>query len=183
MRKTLPKEKGSEASQIWIVLLKDLGNYALYLNKSGNYFSGFEVHKIRIKKAREINFKPKDGKVIKVSIPERRALAFSEEFGHYAWTYPTLKAVYAEHPNFKKYNDEITEAASLALFCVKEHRRKSITPETNGNVSKSLAVYDGIAKKGVRSSETVHQRAEYEKRNGPSKLPTAKAVGILEVVR
>jgi hypothetical protein len=85
-----------------IELLKDLGDYALYLNKSDNQFSGFEVHKIRIKKVVTCKIKGKE-----FTKPDRRVIASSEEFGIYAWHYPTLEIVYQNYPQFKSYDDNI----------------------------------------------------------------------------
>ena len=90
--KTIPNEiKGRDC---WIILLKDIGDYALYFNKSEGFFAGFEVHKIRVKPPCELNIKQEDGSIKHISIPERRAIANSEEFGKNAWHYPTLDSVF-----------------------------------------------------------------------------------------
>ena len=105
--KDIPQE--SKSDNLWIVLLKDLGDYALYLNKTNNCFAGFEVHKIRFMKARTCNIQ---GKMF--SMPDRRVISNSEGFGKYAWHYPNLDIVFAKYPQFKKHEGEILkELASL----------------------------------------------------------------------
>lgn len=94
--KDIPKEKRS------IVLLKDLGDYALYLNRTDNCFAGFEVHKIRIMEATEY----KRGNTV-YKFPKRRAIASTAEFGHYGWHYPNLEMVFDKYPRFKDYKKEI----------------------------------------------------------------------------
>jgi hypothetical protein len=116
----IPQEKGSKETNVWIVLLKDLGDYALYLNKTNNCFAGFEVHKIRIMKPKECDIKRKDGSVYHMSVPERRVIAGSEEFGMHAWHYPNIEMVYEKYPQFKKYSEEIEIMLDNASNIVKE---------------------------------------------------------------
>ncbi|MCK5260869.1 MAG: hypothetical protein KAJ44_01670 [Thermoplasmatales archaeon] len=116
--KNIPVSKKSE--KLWIVLLKDLGNFALYFNKSDNCFSGFEVHKICIREAREHDIKLKDGSIKHLSLPKRRVIASNEGFGRYAWRYPTLDLVYEKYPKFKEYRHEIKSKLNDALITVKE---------------------------------------------------------------
>lgn len=54
-------------------LEKREGNVALYASAGGDYF---EVHRVRVSKAREIMGKP---------YPEREILAGNEDFGAYGW--------------------------------------------------------------------------------------------------
>ena len=103
--KGIPESRKSP--HVWIVLLKDLGDYALYLNKTDNCFSGFEVHKIRIRDAVECDIKTKDGVVRHISAPKRRVIASNEDFGKFAWHYPNINFVYNEHPQFEKHKHEI----------------------------------------------------------------------------
>ena len=103
--KDIPISKKSK--NIWIVLLKDLGEYALYLNKTDNCFAGFEIHKIRIREAKECDIKSKDGYVRHLSVPKRRVIASNEDFGRFAWHYPNLDLVYEKYPIFKKHESEI----------------------------------------------------------------------------
>jgi hypothetical protein len=98
--RSIPKE--SKSPKLWIVLLKDLGDYALYLNKSDGCFSGFEIHKIRIREARKCLIHNKT-----VFTPKRRILANSKEFGRYAWHYPNLDEAFKEYPIFKNYKQDI----------------------------------------------------------------------------
>ena len=87
-----------------INLFDRIGDYALVCShtQEGNYFSGFEVYKIKIHKEaiRTIN-----GKEIKY--PERESYASASQFGKLAWAYPDLNHVYADFPQFKEYNDKI----------------------------------------------------------------------------
>ena len=118
MKKELPESKRS--NNVWIVLLKDLGDYALYLNKTNNCFAGFEVHKIRIRPAGGFDVTQKDGSVRHVSVPERRVIAGNEEFGRYAWHFPNIGVVYKNYPQFKKYNQEIeTKLKEATKTCSK----------------------------------------------------------------
>jgi hypothetical protein len=100
--KDIPREKGSYQTDVWIVLLCDLDDKALYLNKSNGYFSGFEVHKIRTRPARKCNI---HGKMF--SVPDRRVIASNNEFGRYAWSYPSLKMVFRKHPEFMQHERRI----------------------------------------------------------------------------
>lgn len=90
----LPKEHGSKHSQYWIVLIKDLGDYALYLNKTSDICCGYEVHKIRIKEPETI---------YGIEYPKRRVIASTSEFGRYAWAYPNKESVLKAFPQFKGY--------------------------------------------------------------------------------
>ena len=117
--KPIPEEKGSEHSQVWIVLLKRINGefpehktnigLALYLNKSEGYLGGFEVHAIRIQK--EAIWRPK-GCDKDIVVPEQEKLASNEEFGHYGWSYPTLDTVYKKFPMFKPFDKEIQNKVS-----------------------------------------------------------------------
>lgn len=100
--KDIPREKGSYQTDVWIVLLCDMDKKALYLNKTGGYFSGFEVHKIRTRPARKCKI---HGKTF--SVPDRRIIAGNNEFGRYAWSYPSLKMVFRQHPEFVKHEARI----------------------------------------------------------------------------
>jgi hypothetical protein len=111
--KNIPESKKSK--HLWIVLLKDLGDYALYFNKTDNCFAGFEVHKIRIRKATEHDIKCKDGSVHHLFEPLRRAIAGNEDFGKFAWHYPNLSLVYEKYPEFKKYSHEIETRLRIEL--------------------------------------------------------------------
>jgi len=111
--KDIPLEKKSK--NIWIVLLKDLGSFALYLNKSNNCFSGFEVHKIKTLEASNCIIRQKSGNISYFSVPKRRVIANDEKFGRYAWHYPNLNLVYEKHPIFRKYNHEIERRLKSAL--------------------------------------------------------------------
>lgn len=147
--KDIPKSRKS--NHLWIVLLKDLGDYALYFNKTDNCFAGFEVHKIRIRKSREGDIKQKDGSVYHMSVPERRVIAGSEEFGIYAWHYPNIEMVYEKYPQFKKYSEEIEITLNNALITVKErvsHSDVDKTLLTRSKPSTFSQKSDSIAKKG-----------------------------------
>ena len=112
--------ESSRSSRLWIVLLKDIGDYALYFNKTGNCFAGFEVHRIRIKDASEHNIKLKDGSVRHLSLPRRRVIASNEDFGKYAWHYPNIDLVYEKHPEFKKHSQEIESKLEDVLITVEK---------------------------------------------------------------
>ena len=116
--KDIPIEKKSK--NIWIVLLKDLGDITLYLNKSDNCFSGFEVHKIRIMEKRECDITRKDGSIYHMLVQRRRIIAGSEDFGRYAWHYPNLNIVYEKYPEFKKHNKEIETRLQVDLESTKK---------------------------------------------------------------
>jgi len=147
--KDIPKSRKS--NHLWVVLLKDLGDYALYFNKTDNCFAGFEVHKIRVMKPREGDIKQKDGSVYHMSVPERRVIAGSEEFGMHAWHYPNIKMVYEKYPQFKKYSEEIGITLDTALITVKKQVLRSDVDKTLLPHSKPSAFSqksDSIAKKG-----------------------------------
>ena len=116
--RNIPNERGSRNTNVWIVLLKDLGDYALYLNKTNNCFAGFEVHKIRIREAQESDIKGKDGRISHMSVPKRRVIAGNEDFGRFAWHYPNIDLVYEKHPDFKKHSQEIESNLNVALNSV-----------------------------------------------------------------
>ena len=100
--KILPIPEEVKGKDVWIVLIKELEKIALYLNKSDGYFAGFEVHKIRIKKAETKIIKDK-----KIQFKERKKIASNREFGTRALAYPTLDLVYKKYPEFKPFEDEI----------------------------------------------------------------------------
>ena len=79
----IPVEKGGPTSQVWIVLLVDLDDHALYLNKTNGCFAGFEVHRIRTKNAQTCTIHN-----TAFSVPARRVIASTSEFGHWAWAAP-----------------------------------------------------------------------------------------------
>ena len=106
--KDIPQEKGSYNADVWIVLLCDVGEKALYLNKSGGYFSGFEVHRIRLQPARKCRI---HGKTF--SVPDRRVIAGAGEFGRYAWHYPSLKMVFRSHPEFVEHEGRIRSKLTI----------------------------------------------------------------------
>ena len=144
--------ESSRSNRLWIVLLKDLGDYALYFNRTDNHFSGFEVHKIRIKEAQESDIKRKDGSVYHLSGPRRRVLAGSEEFGRYAWHFPSLDLVFENHPEFKKYAPGINSKLEYALItCLKRVSRDDVDKITRvgskPSVSKSKS--DVTARNGM----------------------------------
>jgi len=96
-----------------IILLKDLGDYALYLNYSDNCFSGFEVHRIRMKNPEKVFYYTKDKGIVSFNLPKRRIIATSKEFGRYAWHYPTLELVYEKFPVF---NDCLQVGCGLMVY-------------------------------------------------------------------
>jgi hypothetical protein len=102
----IPKSYGSANSEYYIILLCDIGEYALYMNKSGGYFSGYEVHKIRTRKGRTCEIAGKS-----VILEACRYLASSEEFGKHAFHYPTLEQVYKAYPMFQAHHNFIEKAA------------------------------------------------------------------------
>jgi len=106
--KDIPQEKGSYQTDVWIVLLCDITTKALYLNKTGGHFSGFEVHKIRVKPARKCKI---HGKTF--SVPDRRILASTAEFGRYGWSYASLKMVFQHHPEFIEHETQIMKKLSV----------------------------------------------------------------------
>jgi len=127
--KNIPNEKKSK--NVWIVLLKDLGDIALYLNKSDNCFSGFEIHKIRTMNARSCSIKQKNGSITHFTVPKRRKLASNEDFGRYGWHYPNLMLVYDKHPIFRKYNHEIENRLNIALESTKKPVLRYEVDKTN----------------------------------------------------
>ncbi len=98
--KSIPEEVNGK--KFWIVLLVDLGDYALYLNKSDGYFAGYEVHKIRV-----LNGEVKKIKGKTIEFNTKRTIARNSEFGKYAWHYPKLEFVYNYYPQFKRFGEEI----------------------------------------------------------------------------
>lgn len=131
--RSIPKERGSKDSDVWIVLLKDLGSFALYFNKSNNCFCGFEVNKIRIRKARTSTIQGRT-----FTVPERRVLASSEEFGTYALHFPNINLVYERYPQFLKYESDIETQLSIGLQSIDNaHRRGTsiVTMNVRGKVS------------------------------------------------
>ena len=126
---------------MWIVLLKDLGDYALYLNKTNNCFAGFEVHKIRIRKAETYTIQGRT-----FSLPNRRVIAGNDEFGRYAWHYPNIEMVYEKYPQFKKYSQEIEtniksglESVLNPFLCVmKRKTRTTGSNNPNGTIKVRL---------------------------------------------
>jgi len=118
--KDIPISKKSNV--LWIVLLKDLGGFALYFNKSDNCFGGFEVHKVRVKPSRSCKIKQKDGSVSCFTVPERRVIASSVEFGLYAWHYPCLDMVFDEYPMFLDFKHEIEKGLKFALNDIRKPR-------------------------------------------------------------
>lgn len=78
--------------------------FIIYEQKNSNgTIVAYELHKLRIREAKEgvINGRP-------YSVPKREALAGNEEFGRYAWSYPT-KAAAITWMNIKRANlsDEV----------------------------------------------------------------------------
>lgn len=149
--RSIPNEKGSRDTDVWIVLLKDLGDYALYFNKTNNCFAGFEVHKIRIREAQERDIKQKDGSIYHMSAPKRRVIAGNEDFGRFAWHYPNINLVYEKYPEFKKYDKEIKSTLNIALKSVlkpisRDNEIKTTNVSSKPSISKSNS--DVIAKKG-----------------------------------
>ena len=140
--KGIPNEKGSRDTDVWIVLLKDLGDYALYFNKTNNCFTGFEVHKIRIREAQERDIKQKDGSIYHMSAPKRRVIAGNEDFGRFAWHYPNIDLVYEKYPEFKKYDKEIESTLNIALESVlksisRDNEIKTTNVSSKPSISKS----------------------------------------------
>lgn len=109
----IPRERNGK--QYWIVLLKDLGHLALYLNMSDGYKSGFEVHKIRTKKAETKNINEKI-----VDMKTRNVIASSGEFGYWAWAYLKRMQVYEHHPEFEQYDRIIRIRTGRALGDARE---------------------------------------------------------------
>jgi ABC-type transport system substrate-binding protein len=105
--KEIIKEKGCKSSDFWIVLLHRVGDRALYLNKSGGYFAGFEIHKIRIRKAGTYTI---EGRTFTVS--NRESIAKTSEFGYYAYHYPKLEKIFELYPEFRPYELEIRQRVS-----------------------------------------------------------------------
>jgi len=142
---------------LWIVLLKDIGDYALYFNKTDNCFAGFEVHKIRIREAQECDIKQKNGSVYHLSVPRRRVVAGNEDFGRFAWHYPNLTIVYKKFPKFKKHSHEIENKLDDALITVKKRISRVYVDKTdntrgwhrmiyNSHPSSQLSYYRHIGK-------------------------------------
>lgn len=147
--KNIPKSSRSE--NLWIALLTDMGNCALYFNKTDNCFCGFEVHIVRIREAKECDIKRKDGSIGHLSVPKRRVIVGSEGFGSLAWHYPNLDLVYEKYPEFKKYRHEIESKLKDALITVQERFsrvkiEKTTMAGSKPSVSKPKA--DVIAQKG-----------------------------------
>jgi len=78
--KTIPKE--FKRAPYLQTLIKRENDLALYELTQENRISGYEVHKIRIQKARSGKF---NGVV--VNFEEKERLANSNEFGSFAWSY------------------------------------------------------------------------------------------------
>ena len=115
-----PIPESRKSNRLWIVLLKDLGDFALYFNKTNNCFSGFEVHKIRVREARELDIKCRDGSINHLSVPRRRVIASNEDFGRFAWHYPNLDLVFEKHSEFKKHSQEIECRLKEALISIEK---------------------------------------------------------------
>jgi len=126
--KDIPINK--KGKNVWIILLKDLGDYALYFNKTDNCFAGFEVHKIRIKEARECDIRRENGEIYHMSVPRRRIIVGNEEFGYFAWHYHNLDLVYEKYPQFKEYHHEIKSKLEDALITVAEYVSRVETDKT-----------------------------------------------------
>lgn len=147
--KDIPISRKSE--KLWIVLLKDLGDFALYFNKTDNCFAGFEVHKIRIREAREHDIKSKDGNIQHLSLPRRRVIARNEDFGRYAWHYPNLDLVYEKYPQFKEYHHEVKSKLNDALITILERVSRvgsDKTPKVGSKPSALKPKSDVTARKG-----------------------------------
>jgi len=143
--------ESSRSDKLWIVLLKDLGDYALYFNKTDNCFAGFEVHKIRIREAQDCDIKRKDGSIHHLSVPKRRVIVGNEGFGRLAWHYPNIDLVYKNYPEFKKHNHEIESMLKDALITVqkrisRDEVEKTMMVDSKPSISKSKS--DVTAKKG-----------------------------------
>lgn len=67
--------------------IKRAGNLAIYRKIKGPEYSGYEVVKVRVCKAKQING---------YSYPDREFYPSSEEWGTYGWTYGTLEAAQAK---------------------------------------------------------------------------------------
>ena len=126
--KKIPQEIKTHGA--WIVLLKRLeGNFndpkciglALYLNKSDGFFSGFEVHRIRIKPEKQWKIHERV-----IFSPEREVLASPKEFGFFGWAFPSLNKVYENFPIFKNHDKVIRQKLSkVPLKHVQESSKKS----------------------------------------------------------
>ena len=123
----------SRSKNVWIVLLKDLGNFALYLNMTGGFFGGFEVHQIRVRGAKECTIKQKNGSIRHFAVPMRRIIAGSGEFGRFAWHFPSLDLVFVAHPIFKKYCEEIESRLKDALIVAEK-------PVSRGYIDKTSKI-------------------------------------------
>ena len=138
--KDIPVSKKSD--RLWIVLLKDLGDFALYFNKTDNCFAGFEVHRIFVREAREHDIKLKDGSIKHLSLPKRCVIASNEGFGRYAWHYPNLDLVYEKYPQFKEYRHEIESNLNDALITVLERVSRVGVDKTHGLNDYHRGVYE-----------------------------------------
>ena len=90
---------------ITIYLLKRIGDKALVANYTDSeQFQGYEVHIIQKQKA-------KDAVIggVRVHFEARERYRRCSEFGHYAWHYATLSAVYENHPEFSAYDAHIVD--------------------------------------------------------------------------
>jgi len=69
--------------------VKREGKVAMYevIDPNTMRCEGYEVHKIRIKKAKKTQVKFKDGTIWKIDLPKREKLASNEDFGKYWWYY------------------------------------------------------------------------------------------------
>jgi len=146
-----PIPESRKSNRLWIVLLKDLGDFALYFNKTGNYFAGFEVHKIRIREATECNIKQKDGTIRHFTVPRRRVIAGNEDFGRFSWHYPNIDLVYEKHSEFKKYSQEIESKLEDALITVQKRVSRV-------NIEKTLDIHK--VTKGAYEKQHVLQRSQ-----------------------
>jgi hypothetical protein len=75
-------------------LVDRLDNLALVQVFGGDfdYPRGYEVHKVRVRKAESVFGK---------AYPEHEIYASNEEFGSYAWSYVTLEGVYGDFPSLR----------------------------------------------------------------------------------
>jgi len=94
---------------IIIHLLDRIGEYALVSNHTtdGNYFGGFEVHKIK----KRIETNTVIGNV-KIHFNAKECYRSSSEFGKNAFHYPNLDLVYIDFPQFRQNNDKIIKKLS-----------------------------------------------------------------------
>jgi hypothetical protein len=132
--KDIPTKINGKAFTIY--LIKDIGTHALYLNLTDQCVCGWEVHKIRIKEAGTKNINGR-----KFTVPKRRVIASTSEFGKYGWSYPNLKCVEEEYPSFFPLNINENNLIDQLIASTKQRKiEQEFCDDSNGNTSMEIVM-------------------------------------------